>query len=995
MVHETLYTCNDLYEQGTGAKWENLIYARTGEGYGAYNHPQGSKSATEYKPKDLCYVYKYNKIDPNKYKVGNVYWTIVFRKYNLNKNSFPRIRIYTGKKGDNTFIREVTTFTKLDNILEYDNHTLQFNLGALTVSQLKSLIIKVVWDKTKSTEPSEISINRARLNINYLPLKPKFSLYGKPVLATITNNDEFIWNLTIKNTGDSGSGTVTIQVPTGATVVSANKSSYNNTTKKWTYNLGKDKSDTLQLRLRFSYLGQFILNATNDSTYATNKTVTSTVNVEQYYPSPNSELITYTFYQNFAHEDGYFDVNIYGVYNGEEEHCYDITIPNGITVKTPLSCTMIDLGQNSNIDHFNNNSPKCFTLLDDYNEVETYDYSCFNYIASFEDGEMDFIITQDNRICLKVNDVLSNFEAHIRIPFHSTNDGEYIISTNSLDSGKDYTGTLTVLEPRGLKLLVSPHITRDKRYVYNSMNIGVPNVWTVRAKSSSKNFFDERKDTMEIDLEQMIAYIGVIPLSRCHKADVTADSKNTLIENRYLNRAYYGKKGDYSENIKMTLRMAWYDVATLQGLCEMDKPIPIDTIPNRADGDPLNHRGWAEISGVTNIKKINDLYYECDVEVTYLTHKIITKFGITDGAKITANAIKYYLALTHDYTDDIMELFRPSYYQNFTSLEDVNGDMIGSWELDAPTSLTLFNAKDINKYSTFDIVFRNHLPVLMSEDFDGNWEMALRIVNKNNREQVLFEHLYNNFQHYDSDNNVPVNSADATTTYLNGNNYETLNFDKLGLGYDNNSQLIEDRKIITHFNTQDSTEITSLTDNFEIFLLDTNNKGLINKVVNVTISNDFGFKTKFNVMTDIFGRIIFNPRYENGEFNITLTFAEDKDYRGCTYTTSMTIDFEEMDYHFEYPSNPTVLSLDYPYTIRLVDGDGDGVSGIMLHYSFKRLDGDYGYERTVITDADGYASIPIDWSNGTVMIKVALKGFDDSGTIYNPIMFEEEVNINV
>ena len=302
MVHETLYTCSDLYEQGTGAKWENLVYARTGEGYGAYVHPQGSKSATEYKPKDLCYIYKYNKIDPAKYKVGNVYWTVVFRKYNLNKNNFPKIRIYSGKKGDNKFIREITTFTKLENLLEYDNHTLQFKLGPLTIDQLKSLIVKVVWDKTKSTEASEISINRARLSINYLPLKPKFSLYAAPALATITNNDEFLWTLTAKNTGDCGSGTATVQLPTGVEVVGANKSTYNNNTKIWSFSLCKDGTDTLQLRLRFPFVAQYTLTATNDSSYAVNKSVSSTVNVEQYYPSPSGERIEYTFYRSFAFE---------------------------------------------------------------------------------------------------------------------------------------------------------------------------------------------------------------------------------------------------------------------------------------------------------------------------------------------------------------------------------------------------------------------------------------------------------------------------------------------------------------------------------------------------------------------------------------------------------------------------------------------------------------------------------------------------------------------
>ena len=960
MVHETLYTCNDLYEQGTGAKWENLVYARTGEGYGAYVHPQGKNSATEYKPKDLCYIYKYNKIDPSKYKVGNVYWTVVFRKYNLNKNNFPKIRIYSGVKGNNTFIREITSFTKLENILEYDNHTLQFKLGDLTVNQLKSLIVKVVWDKTKSTEASEISINRARLSINYLPLKPKFTIFAEPPLATITNNDEFLWKITAKNTGDGGTGQTTIKLPTGVTILSSNKTgAFDPSTKRWTFTLGSGKSDVLQLRLKFSYIGQYSLVATNDGDYAVNKQVESIVNVEQYYPSPSGELITYTYGQCFAFEDGYFDVNIYGVYNGEETHCYDITIPQGLQVEYPLKTSMIDLGMNTNVDSF------------------------------ITEG-----ITSDNRICLKVDDVMSNFEAHIRIPFHNVGgEDDYTVTTYSNDSGKDYDGLIHILEPRGMIVVSSSALSRDKRYVHNSVNIGSPQVWTVRAKASKHNYFDEKKDTMSIDIEKMIAYIGVIPLSRCHKADVTATSKNTLIENRYLNRAYYGKKGDYDEEIKMTLRMSWQDVATLQGLCEMDKPIPIDTIPTRADGDPLNHRGWAEIYEVSNIKKINDLYYECDVGVKYLTHKLLTKFGIVETGKITSNAIKHYLALVHDYTDDILDLFRPSYWQNFTSLEDVNGDMVGSYELDAPSSFTLNNVTDIKKYSTWDIIFRNHTPTLYSEDFDGNWEMSLRLLNKDNGEP-LFEHTYNNFKHYDFDNAVAVNSADVTSTYKNGNAYETLNFDKIGLGYDNFSPIIEDWKTATHFNTMETTILDTLNDTFEIFLLDKDNKGISSQVVNVRVQGDDGFSNSFNVMTDIYGRVLFKVNWGNGDYTLLLTYEETENYRGCSYSTSLNVNFDYKELRFEYPSNVTVLELGYPYVVTLLDDD-DPVEGFMLHYSFKSATGDYGYERTVLTDENGRASVPIDWVNGSLTLRVSLKGFVDDGIVYQPVQMEEVVNVNV
>jgi len=959
MVHETLTNCSDLYEQGVGAKWENLVYARTGEGYGAYVHPQGKNSSTEYKPKDLCYIYKYNKIDPSKYKVGNVYWTIVFRKYNLNKNNFPKIRIYSGVKGNNTFIREITSFTKLKNILEYDNHTLQFKLGDLTVDQLKSLIVKVVWDKTKSTEASEISINRARLSINYLPLKPKFTIYSEPPIATITNNDEFLWKITAKNTGDGGTGQTTIKLPTGVTILSSNKTgAFDPSTKRWTFTLGSGKSDVLQLRLKFSYIGQYSLVATNDGDYAVNKQVESIVNVEQYYPSPSGELITYSYEKCFAFEDGYFDVNIYGVYNGEETHCYDITIPQGLQVEYPLKTSMIDLGMNTNVDSF------------------------------VTEG-----ITSDNRICLKVDDVMSNFEAHIRIPFHNVGgEDDYTVTTHSLDSGKDYDGLIHILEPRGRIVVGSSALSKDKRYVHNSVNVGSPQVWTVRAKASKHNYFDEKKDTMSIDIEKMIAYIGVIPLSRCHKADVTADSKNSLIENRYLNRAYYGKKGDYSEDIKMTLRMSWQDVATLQGLCEMDKPIPIDTIPTRADGDPLNHRGWAEIYEVTNIKKINDLYYECDVGVKYLTHKLLTKFGIVETGKITSNAIKHYLALVHDYTDDILDLFRPSYWQNFTSLEDVNGNMVGSYELDAPSSFTLNNVTDVNKYSTWDIIFRNHTPTLYSEDFDGNWEMSLRLLNKDNGEP-LFEHTYNNFKHYDFDNAIAVNSADVTSTYKNGNAYETLNFDKIGLGYDNFSPIIEDWKTATHFNTMESTVITEPNQQFEMFLLDDENHPIPNQVVKVSVNESTGYSNKFNVLTDMYGRVLFNVYWGNGFYNLTLTFDETEEYRGCKYSVDMNVNLEYIECHFEYPRNPTFYGSNSSFICTLLDDDDLPVSNAIVHYSFKTMDGDYGHEETVTSDSNGKLYIPIIRNNGSQMLKVNLKGYSYQGNVYQPVMFEEQINV--
>lgn len=960
-IHDTLYECNDLYQQGTGASWENLVYARTGDGKGSYVYPKGKNDKTQYKPKDLCYIYKYD-LDATTFKLYSVYYTIVFRYYNTQKFNYPKIRVYTGKKGNNTFIKEITTYEKIANNLENDKHTIQYKITGLTINQLKSLIVKVVWDKNKTNESAKISINRARLSINYDPLEPNYSVYSNPTLATCYLDDEFIWSLTMKNTGDCGRGSTSIYVPRGARILgsssNSSKDSYDSMVDIWEANLCKGESVTRNFRIKFDYVGQFDLRA------FWNGGAKCLVNVEQYYPSPSNELITITPYQTFAYENGYFDIGIYGVYNGETVHCYDIELPQGLNIDYPLRDCMIDLGQNNNINRF------------------------------IHSDDPEVVITDDNRICLIVNDPMANFEAHIRIPFFATPTGDYPVTVTSLDSHKDYDSVITIIEPRGLSMQVASAISRDRRYVYNSMNIGSPHIWSVRAKASRYNFFDEMDDTLSVDIEPMIAFIGVIPLSRCHKASVTAESKNTLIENRYLNRAYYGKKGDYSESIKMTLRMAWYDVATLQGLCEMDKPIPIDTIPERPDGDPLNHRGWAELTGVTNIKKINDRLYECDVEVTYLTHKILTKFGITEGAKITANAISYYLDLVHDYTDNILDLLTPSYYQFFTNLEDVTGNNVGSWEIEAMSDLTLYNTNKVNTYSTWDINFRNHLPSLMSEDFDGNWEMALRLKNAKTG-NLLFEHMYTNFKHYDFDSNRAVNSADVTTTVWNNNAYETLNFDKVGLGYDYLAPLVEDRKTPTHFNTMENMVIEGSGEEFEIFLLDSDNKGIANQVVRVDLSSSDGFRRKFNVMTDVYGRVLFDPTYGNSDFTVTLTFDETKDYRSCNYTTMMNVNLDYEETHFTYQEAPIVLNSWYYYECTLLDSENNPVPTAIVYYSFRTMTGDYGHEESTLTDNNGVARIPITFFDGTNMMKVNMKGFTENNVVYQPTQFETEVKINI
>ena len=59
-----------------------------------------------------------------------------------------------------------------------------------------------------------------------------------------------------------------------------------------------------------------------------------------------------------------------------------------------------------------------------------------------------------------------------------------------------------------------------------------------------------------------------------------------------------GKKLATDEDITLNVRLHPHQVTTLQGLIEMDKPIPINTNHKSFEGDSLNHRGWGEVYAV-------------------------------------------------------------------------------------------------------------------------------------------------------------------------------------------------------------------------------------------------------------------------------------------------------------------------------------------------------------------------------------------------------------
>ena len=129
-------------------------------------------------------------------------------------------------------------------------------------------------------------------------------------------------------------------------------------------------------------------------------------------------------------------------------------------------------------------------------------------------------------------------------------------------------------------------------------------------------------------------YVGCVPLMQTH-FDPKSDYTDTLLNETYKNKTYMGKKGVIDETITLNLRVPPRDVTTLQGLVEMDKPVPINTCHTAFEGDALNHRGWVELYGVKDVEKTNPNFYKIALDVKYLTHNISHKFDILRHSKIT------------------------------------------------------------------------------------------------------------------------------------------------------------------------------------------------------------------------------------------------------------------------------------------------------------------------------------------------------------------------
>lgn len=141
----------------------------------------------------------------------------------------------------------------------------------------------------------------------------------------------------------------------------------------------------------------------------------------------------------------------------------------------------------------------------------------------------------------------------------------------------------------------------------------------------------ESKPSIHMYKWEQIDYIGCVPIEH-HHFDPKSTYKDKLLDSHYKNKRYMGKELAPDEDISLNIRLHPHQVTTIQGLIDMDKPIPINANHLCFEGDALNHRGWCEIYGIKS-EETNPHWYKCDIDVKYLTHNLNTRFKIDKGDK--------------------------------------------------------------------------------------------------------------------------------------------------------------------------------------------------------------------------------------------------------------------------------------------------------------------------------------------------------------------------
>ena len=237
-------------------------------------------------------------------------------------------------------------------------------------------------------------------------------------------------------------------------------------------------------------------------------------------------------------------------------------------------------------------------------------------------------------------------------------------------------------------------------------------------------------------------YIGCVEVPYAHY-EPKHTTKDKLLDEHYKNKEYIGKENAADEDITLKIRVPRRKTPTLIGLIKIDRPIPINLVPDAFENDPLNHRGWAEYYAIT-VNPTNPLYDDCELEVKYITHNIISRFHIKHEGLVNQ------FTLPNVFTDSLN-----------------SGEEIGAFFEVITDGSYIYDDTDISVHRNLfsftnkqDILLRSKEPLAANSQFEFYWDNILfdefrennisRVVRLvDDKDRVIFEYEYYDFDFSD------------------------------------------------------------------------------------------------------------------------------------------------------------------------------------------------------------------------------------------------------
>ena len=594
----------------------------------------------------------------------------------------------------------------------------------------------------KCLKESPIYINCIYVDVDYTPsvttisFNPAETTYDNP--HSVLANREFQLDITFKqNEANLGRRTFDIDIPWATEIVSwsATTGTFNPNTKKYTLDLSANSENTLSLTLNPHGVGVKELRVYNDKLSS-----------------------SFYYYPTILYDTDYFVANI---------------TSNGVR-KNNRTCFTYNI-QSETLD-----SMQAFQLIFTHDGEPSY----VHYLDCSVDEELSsqgVRLTQSEgvspvtRIDSDGEGRASKYWVRLDVPPNVTNTIVLNFCCYPNDTG-EFTATI---KDTSLNETYSHSFQSLNPYIYRLGNYDTVNsvYYNFKCIADDIKFVDHRipseiapyEDTVFLSCEfdevdavmimsesnltahfyEEVDYIGCVPLEQTH-FDPKSTYKDKLLDSRYKNKRYMGKQLASDEDITLNVRLHPHQVTTIQGLIDMDKPIPINANHKCFEGDSLNHRGWCEIYGIKT-EETNPHWYKCDIDVKYLTHNLNTRFNIHRGVKSYPFDIPDLLVPVNEFSDDLSKFFNIKTDGTYEHREDyevpnsnppifVNFDdnKRNKFELDSGQSLYL-QTKDtlVNRCNlTVDWISSK-----LAENKENQITRIFRIRDKRSN-QVVFEYEY-------------------------------------------------------------------------------------------------------------------------------------------------------------------------------------------------------------------------------------------------------------